>query len=330
MEHVHPNDIRAATESVVNLLGSPEGTNTMEVRLKHADGSWRWVEGTGKNLLHDPKIQGIVCNYRDVTERKLWHEHLRELNQQLEERVQERTAKVEALLLQKNDFISQLGHDLKSPLTPILALLPMMREQVQDERMKEMLDMLLVNANFIRQIVTKTLTLAKLNSDVHDCSPTSLNLAKEIVRALNARAMMAAQKGITTDVKVDNCILVHADKLNLAELLDKLIGNALKFTPKGGSLSVTAETEGDRIRVSVADTGIGMTEDQLSHAFEEFYKADPSRHDLGSSGLGLSICKRIVEQQGGRIWAESPGLGQGSTLHFTLGHAQPEAAAQKR
>lgn len=86
----------------------------------------------------------------------------------------------------------------------------------------------------------------------------------------------------------------------------------------GGMITIAAERKNDDITISVTDTGIGLTEEQLAHIFEEFYKADPSRHEVGSSGLGLTICKRIIEWHGGRIWATSPGLGKGSTFYFTI------------
>ena len=102
------------------------------------------------------------------------------------------------------------------------------------------------------------------------------------------------------------------------ELLDNIINNAIKYTPGGGKITVKARKLNGEVEVSIHDTGIGMTKEQIKHIFEEFYKADKSRHDVDSSGLGLSICKKIVEGHGGRIWAESPGLGKGSTFYFTL------------
>jgi len=85
-----------------------------------------------------------------------------------------------------------------------------------------------------------------------------------------------------------------------------------------GCLSFDAEENDDIVKVSMRDTGIGISEDQMDHIFDEFYKADPSRHDLNSSGLGLTICKRIVEKHGGEIWAESEGIGKGATFYFTV------------
>ncbi len=115
---------------------------------------------------------------------------------------------------------------------------------------------------------------------------------------------------------------VSADPLYLRELLENIVSNAVKYSDRGGSITIDATKDGEEITVSIADSGIGMTSDQVSKMFQEFYKADPSRHDRSSVGLGLSICKRIVDRQGGRIWAESAGPGEGTTVCFTLRSAE--------
>jgi signal transduction histidine kinase len=92
----------------------------------------------------------------------------------------------------------------------------------------------------------------------------------------------------------------------------------VKYSPNGGNITIDAKDDGKFVVVSVKDEGTGMNSEQLNHVFEEFYKADESRHDFGSSGLGLSICKRIVEKHGGKIWAESKGKGKGTTMFFTI------------
>jgi signal transduction histidine kinase len=112
--------------------------------------------------------------------------------------------------------------------------------------------------------------------------------------------------------------MIKADKLRFEELLDNIINNSIKFTPENGQISVYAECSDKKVRFSVADTGRGMTFEQYEKIFVEFYKADQSRHEINSSGLGLSICKRIVEKHGGEIWVESPGLGKGSVFYFTF------------
>ena len=101
-------------------------------------------------------------------------------------------------------------------------------------------------------------------------------------------------------------------------MLINIIGNATKFTDEGSiQITMSINRHQQYVLVSIKDTGIGMSEDTVSNLFQEFYKADESRHDLSSFGLGLSICKRIIALHKGKIWAESKGQGKGSTFYFT-------------
>jgi signal transduction histidine kinase len=112
---------------------------------------------------------------------------------------------------------------------------------------------------------------------------------------------------------------VLADLIQIKELFDNLISNAVKYSQENNvKITLDAKKLDDFIVVSVKDAGIGLEPQQIQHVFDEFYKADYSRHDLKSTGLGLSICKRIVEKHGGHIWVESLGKGKGSTFFFTL------------
>lgn len=247
------------------------------------------------------------------------HRNVAKLNQELEQKVEARTADVEKLLKQKNEFIAQLGHDLKSPLTPLVCLLPLLEKREKDSKSKELIEILHRNIDRMNNIVCKTLKFAELNTPGTTKFITEdIKLWEEAENSIKDQQMMYDEKGITFENKIDENIFVKADKLRLSEVLNNLINNAVKYNPLGGNITVDAHDDGDFVTVSVTDSGIGMTTEQIDHIFDEFYKADESRHDFKSSGLGLSICKRIVEIHGGKIWAESPGLGKGSTFYFTI------------
>jgi len=124
------------------------------------------------------------------------------------------------------------------------------------------------------------------------------------------------------DVVVKNNVssdcFARVDCVHIQEVFMNLFTNAVKYMEGSGSITVEAKCSDQHVLVSVKDTGVGLTKDQISRLFDEYYKADTSRHDFESSGLGLSICKRIIARHDGRIWAESSGLGKGSTFYFTL------------
>jgi len=233
-------------------------------------------------------------------------------------KIKDRTAEIEKLLKQKDDFVNQLGHDLKNPLGPLLNLVPFLEKGETDPERKEIFEIIKRNTSHMKNLVTNTIELAKLNAPTTKLYFEDTNLLKEINSVMGQNKLFIKDNNIEVDNKLSDKIIVKADKLRLTELFANLFNNAVKYTKDSGTITIDAEQDKDFVTVSVKDTGMGMTEDQLSHIFDEFYKADLSRHDFDSSGLGLPICKRIVEKHGGKIWAESEGEGKGSTFYFTL------------
>ena len=254
---------------------------------------------------------------RALEKRRLVLEN-REYERRLEQRVREGTAEVQTLLAQKDAFIAQLGHDLKTPLTPVIALLPVLKKRAEDPKSRELIDVITKNVSYMRELVAKTLELAKLSAPDEGIILKDTSLPSQVKNVVEGRRTIFEEKKIRVENRINEEIIVKADSLRLQEALDNIIGNAVKFSHADGSLIIDAKRDSYFVIVSVKDTGIGMTAEQLGRIFDEFYKADLSRHELDSIGLGLSICKRIVEKHGGKIWAESPGLGKGSTLFFTL------------
>jgi len=274
-------------------------------------------------------LQAVV---RDITEQKrsekeikeknmdlkVAHKKLSSLNKDLERKVKDRTAKVEKLLKQKDEFIGQLGHDLKNPLNPLVNLLPIVEKHEKDPESKELLHVINRNVDYMKNLVVKTIKLARLNASGTEFSFEDINLLEKINVVVEKNKLMLDENHMMVESKINEDIIVKADELRLEELFDNLVNNAVKYSPNGGNITIDAKEDKDFVIVSVKDLGIGMTEGQLDHIFDEFYKADESRHDFHSSGLGLAICKRIVEKHSGRIWAESSGKGHGSTVFFTI------------
>jgi len=243
---------------------------------------------------------------------------LSSLNKELEHKVKERTAEVGKLLKQKDEFIGQLGHDLKNPLGPLVNLIPLLEKKETDPESKKILEILDRNANHMRNLVVNTIELGRLNSPNVKLNIENINLLDELNNIIKRNSLLFEENNMKIENKADKNIIVKTDKLRLTELFDNLISNSVKYSPDGGTITIDAKQDKDFVTVSVKDTGMGITEEQLSRIFDEFYKADDARHDFDSSGLGLSICKRIVEKHGGKIWAESSGGEKGTTFYFTI------------
>lgn len=235
------------------------------------------------------------------------------------DKIQDYNQILENLLQQKDDFIGQLGHDLKNPLQPLIGLLPMLVEQETDPEKKETLELMNQNAEYMRDLIFKTLQLAKLRSSKIKFDFEKLNLKTEVSKIISTEKISLKQKNIVIENKVNENINVIADKLRLAEILKNLISNAGKYIESdSGKIIIDAKEEDKIVTVSIKDTGIGMSEDQIKKLFDEFYKVNVSASDYHSTGLGLAICKRIIEKHDGKIWVESEGLDKGSTFYFTL------------
>ena len=274
---------------------------------------------------------GLICVVRDITKQKMMikeledaHELLYIINKDLKRKVRLRTQEVERLMKQKDDFINQLGHDLKTPLTPMMVLLPILKEKVEEKKDDELFEVIIRNVYFMKDLVNKTIDLAKLNTDKIEFSMESLVLSDEIDAVMKNNQVLFEENNVKLNSTVDADVMVHGDKLRIQEVFNNLLTNAIKYTPdEGGVITISSEYTGeDEVTIAVSDSGIGMSEEQLSHMFDEFYKADESRHNLDSSGLGLTITKKIIEKHDGRIWAESEGVGKGSTFYFTLKKAK--------
>ncbi len=226
---------------------------------------------------------------------------------------------LEKILDQKDEFIGQLGHDLKNPLQPLVGLLPILIEQEKDPNKKETLKVMNKNVEYMRELILETLKLAKLRSDDIKFNFEKLRLRDQAESAIESQRLSLEKNNIEAENKIDKNFYVKGDRLRLSEVFKNLIDNATKYSSnEGGKIVLNAEKEEDMIKISVKDNGIGMNKEQLSHIFDVFYKAEEKTEDVYSSGLGLSICKRIIEKHGGKIWAESSGPGKGSTFYFTL------------
>jgi signal transduction histidine kinase len=300
--------------------------NTMSADLKTSRDHLEEYSKNLENLVADrtkeleEKTKRLEQINHDLT---IAREQLNMLNKDLEKRVHERTKEVEKLLKQKDEFINQLGHDLKNPLGPLINLIPLLEEGEPDLAKKEMLTVLHRNANYMKNLVVKTLELAMLNSPNTRLSFETINLSQEINHIIENKKILFDENTITLSTHIDPALFVKADRLRLEELLTNIFENSVKYSDDGCMISIDAEQTNGFVKIAITDNGIGMTKEEIERIFDEFYKADSARHDIQNTGLGMSICKRIVEKHGGSIWVQSPGPGKGTTVYFTVPAAQP-------
>jgi two-component system phosphate regulon sensor histidine kinase PhoR len=219
----------------------------------------------------------------------------------------------------RRDFISNISHELRTPLASLKALAETLREGALDDTSvaKDFLGKMTTEVDRLAQMVDELGELSRIESGDSPIRREFFNAAGTIEQAAARLRAQAERAGVHLDSSIPPDLpQAIGDRERVERVLINLIHNAIKFTDAGGSITVSAETEGGNLRVSVADTGIGIPADDLPRIFERFYKADKARTGSGT-GLGLAIAKHIVEAHGGAIWAEST-EGRGSVFSFSL------------
>jgi CheY-like chemotaxis protein len=219
----------------------------------------------------------------------------------------------------KDEFLSTAAHELRNPITSILGFseLLLTRTDLSKEEQERFLHYINDHAAHLKQLVGDLLDISRIGSGagiITRVEPLSLPslFEREIQswRAANPKHSYFLQAD-------DHWPKVNADHDRILQVMRNLLSNATKYSPSGGAITVSALPVGGYLEVTVADEGIGMTEEELSHLFEKFWRADASSTAVGGTGLGLVIVKHIVEQHRGHIWVESA-KGKGTTIHFTL------------
>ena len=225
----------------------------------------------------------------------------------------------------RRDFVANVSHELRTPLTALRALVETLQDGAADdpESRSEFLHGIGVEVERMSQIIAELLDLARIESGMADLDLALVNLNQVVAPAADRLRAQAARHDVTLEVAMDQRALpVQADADRTGRVVMSLVHNAIKFTPPSGSIQVSTQRRDGEAIISVRDSGAGLALDELDRVFERFYKADPSRSGAGA-GLGLSIARHTVRQHGGRIWAESPGLGRGATFSIALPLSEP-------
>jgi len=325
---LHPDDVATMTESLGEILGEPGKELAGEARIRDAHGDWVDVEVNAVNLLDDESVRGIVLTTRNVTARKHHEDELAEARDQAVRALQMRT-----------EFIASVSHELRTPIHGVLGLAELLETADLDDEARGLARSISRATESLRMVLDDILDFSKIEVGRLEINQEPVRLT-EIGQDLHALFdAQAAAKGtrLITRKADDLPEWVVADGLRVRQVLNNLVGNAIKFTVEG-EVVVTA-TRGhdphgrprgtDVIRVSVADTGIGIPADKHDRLFEPFSQAHRSTREYGGTGLGLSIARRLVELMGGALdFSSTPGVG--SEFWFTVPLVEVEGAAAPR
>ncbi|APR79926.1 two-component hybrid sensor and regulator [Minicystis rosea] len=242
-------------------------------------------------------------------------------NARLHEAESRARAAAEAASRAKDQFLATVSHELRTPLTAVLGWVRMMISgAVPPDRQPRALETIQRNARAQAQLVEALLDFSSIVAGRLHLEITRVRAAKVIEAALESIAPAADTKGVILAPSIDPEMgEILGDSARIQQIVGNLLSNAVKFTPSGGRVTVTAKRAGSVIELVVADTGVGMDAEFLPRAFEHFQQADSSAtRAYGGLGLGLAIVKHLVAQHGGRVEAQSDGLGKGSTFTVRL------------
>src|SRR5207253_6286826 len=313
---VHPDDLALVEKHQARLRETPGITVTYETRMRHKDGTWRWMEKTVTNLLHEPTIQALVANFRDITERKAAEEERARLGQRLRQ-----AERMEAV----GRLAGGIAHDFNNILGGILGYSEMLAEQTPEGPLRRYANNVLTAANRARGLVDQILAYSRSQRGEH----VAIDLGRVVAETLDL-VRGSLPPGILLEGHVPTTpVHVVGDTTQLHQVLMNLCTNAIQAMGEAGTLRVTLETldtreprslphgalqPGAYATLSIADSGSGMDEATIARIFEPFF----TTKEVGKgTGLGLSLVYGIVTDSGGAIDVASR-VGQGSTFTIFL------------
>jgi len=307
---VHPDDRPATWAAFERALADPTLVPTVEFRFRHSDGSWRWLEATGTNLLTDPNVAGFVVNSRDITERKRANEELRVALEA-----------AQAANQAKGLFLDMMSHELRTPLQAVLGYSEFLLEGSEGLLTVEQRE----DIGYIHQaggrmiaLINQMLDLSRMEAGRLELAVEPVDLVQVIEQVRQDVAPQSAAKRLALRIDLPSSLpFVIGDAERLRQVLLNLVGNAVKFTDEG-CVCVTAVSTAGGVDVIVSDTGIGIPADAVPFIFDEFHQVDGGlTRPHGGAGLGLAIARKLTEQMGGSISVSSD-LGSGSTITLHL------------
>lgn len=220
----------------------------------------------------------------------------------------------------KTEIIQNVSHELRTPLTLIMGYAELLEQGIieGEEDVREAGRLMLTHARHLRRLVEQLLAFQRMERSGISLYPFDLYAWLQDVITAWRPALSKAGLELVAEVEPDVDGVVGNESY-LRQVVDNLLDNARKFSPDGGRITLRAWRDRDEVYISVSDQGIGVPPDKLPRLFDRFYQVDASpRRKYGGMGIGLALCKEIVERHGGRIWAESAGPGKGLTVTFTL------------
>ncbi|MCO7188331.1 response regulator [Pseudoalteromonas sp. XMcav2-N-2] len=313
---IHPDDLSTTEDALLAHARGDSDTFRHEMRMKCADGSWKWILSIGRSVVakHGPGGKEVFGIHMDISDAKA-----------LQVALQKAKDKAESATQAKSDFLSNMSHEIRTPMNAIIGMSYLALQTALDRQQRNYVEKINRSAESLLGIINDILDFSKIEAGRLDIEAIEFDLEETLTQSIDLLAIKAREKDIELCVMLDPGIPARlvGDPLRISQILLNLGSNAIKFTDKGGDVIIDVSPQaGDKdtltLAFAVIDTGIGMTDEQQQKLFKSFSQADTSTtRKYGGTGLGLAICKKLVELMGGQISCQSI-AGEGSTFAFDI------------
>ena len=298
---------------VENIYDSsvPESDDVLEL----ADGSV--FERFSRIQFVEGHYFGRVWSFRDITERK----QMEDVREKATQELRKLAANLSEADRRKNEFLAMLAHELRNPLAPIRNALQILRMSDGDEQtLRAASEMMERQVNQLVRLVDDLLDVSRISRGKIELRRERTDLTSVVNDAVEATRPSCDERGVDLKVSLpEQPIFVHGDPDRLVQVIGNLLNNSCKFTEKDGSIFIMLDSDGANAVVSVKDTGIGLSPNQIPHIFDMFVQADTSlERSVSGLGIGLTLVKNLVQMHGGTVEAHSGGLGHGSEFLVRL------------
>ncbi len=292
----------------------------LKLEARRKDGSQFPVEISLK-AVKSPTEYRVTAIIRDITEHRVAEDRFRALQETYIHELESRNRESEKANQRKTEFLSNMSHELRSPLHTVIGFAELLAEETADqlsEKHQRFLAHIRHDSLHLLDLINDLLDLSKIEAGRLELHQEAFDIDPVMEDALSSVRPSATAKSVAIQTDIAIAAAVFADRIRFRQILLNLLSNAVKFTPGGGQVRVEAAPRDCFAEISVADTGIGISEDQHQAVFDKFYQVRRATNGAsGGTGLGLAITKRLVEQHGGRIWLKSR-PGSGSCFTFTI------------
>ena len=303
---VHPDDLKRGLKAYKEGLLKGEGT--VEIRLRHKKGFYKWFEFRGKKYV-DPKgnLKGLLIG-RDITERK-----------EAERLILEENKKLLELEKMREDIITRVSHELKTPLTPIVTgselLLKVFKNQLGKDA-QEIIAIIEKNGLRLKALIEDLLDASRIDCHTFNLTKTRENLVGIIYESIEALSFFVKNRQLTIKDSLPETIYFDIDKIRIKQAITNILSNAIKNTPKGRNIYINIDENLEYLDIKIKDTGVGLIKEEMRILFNKFGKIERYGKDLDvdieGSGLGLYIARHIVNSHNGEILVESKGRNKGA------------------